>query len=111
MGDPHSEPGLLLPCAWHSLTGLNCPGCGMTRAIYDLMHGQLAEGVGHNAFGLLVLLTTLIVLTRPVFIALIYNRWQAPLLPSWTARALIISGLLWALLRNLPWPPFTSLAP
>ena len=30
-------------CAFNALTGLDCPGCGMTRAFLLVGHGRLAE--------------------------------------------------------------------
>jgi hypothetical protein len=36
-------------CQFHRLTGLNCPGCGMTRALYALLHGELATALHDNA--------------------------------------------------------------
>lgn len=32
----------LIPCQFHALTGLYCPGCGGTRAVLCLLHGNLA---------------------------------------------------------------------
>jgi len=32
-------------CLFHSLTGLNCPGCGATRAAYQLLHGHLLRAL------------------------------------------------------------------
>lgn len=28
------------PCPFHALTGLYCPGCGGTRAVWYLLHGH-----------------------------------------------------------------------
>jgi hypothetical protein len=30
------------PCLFHLLTGMDCPGCGMTRAFLRLAHGDIA---------------------------------------------------------------------
>ena len=42
-------------CLFHELTGLNCPGCGMTRALYALLHGNLRLALKDNALFLLAL--------------------------------------------------------
>jgi hypothetical protein len=36
-------------CQFHRLTGLNCPGCGGTRALYALLHGDLPTALRDNA--------------------------------------------------------------
>src|SRR5277367_1610284 len=36
-------------CEFHRLTGLNCPGCGMTRALYALLHGNFSTALHDNA--------------------------------------------------------------
>src|SRR5215510_6288842 len=36
------------PCMFHKLTGLHCPGCGATRAVYALMHLQPGEALRKN---------------------------------------------------------------
>jgi hypothetical protein len=36
-------------CLFHALTGLQCPGCGGTRALYQLLHFHLAEALRLNA--------------------------------------------------------------
>ena len=30
-----------IPCVFHQITGYYCPGCGGTRAVKSLLHGQL----------------------------------------------------------------------
>jgi hypothetical protein len=36
-------------CLFHKLTGLNCPGCGMTRSLYALLHGNFPIALKDNA--------------------------------------------------------------
>lgn len=42
-------------CQFHRLTGLDCPGCGMTRATYALLHGDGRTALHDNAFFVAVL--------------------------------------------------------
>lgn len=39
---------LLPACAWHAWTGLPCPGCGATRAMLDLVAGDLRGAFAMN---------------------------------------------------------------
>lgn len=41
-------------CAFHTISGLECPGCGGQRALHHLLHGHLGAALQSNA--LLVLL-------------------------------------------------------
>ena len=45
---PSELPGVVL-CPFRALTGLPCPGCGMTRAFCALGHGDLSGAFGYNA--------------------------------------------------------------
>jgi hypothetical protein len=109
--DPSASSGLFPPCLWHELTGTACPGCGITRAIHHLLHGRFATAADYNAVGLLVLLATTAILVRPLGIALVENRWQFPAFTRRFAWGLLLAGLLWGLVRNIPCEPFTYLAP
>ena len=42
-------------CQFHRLTGLNCPGCGMTRAAYALLHGEFLAALHDNALFVIAL--------------------------------------------------------
>ena len=47
--------GIGLPCPLLSLTGIQCPLCGSTRAAGALAEGDVAAAWGHNALLVLVL--------------------------------------------------------
>lgn len=51
--------GIGMPCAFHMLTGLYCPGCGGTRAVKMLLHGNLRMSFQYHP---LVLYTAAVVL-------------------------------------------------
>lgn len=51
----------LMPCPWQSLTGLPCPGCGMTRSTFALLRGDFIESLKLNAFTWVILLFWLLV--------------------------------------------------
>jgi hypothetical protein len=35
-------------CVFRQLTGLDCPGCGTTRALHHLLHGRVSEAFALN---------------------------------------------------------------
>ena len=53
------EDGPIL-CPFRGLTGLPCPGCGLTRSWVYVMHGDLGASVASNWFGPLLILAVLV---------------------------------------------------
>jgi len=43
-------------CIFQNLTGLPCPGCGMTRSITSAVRGDIAESLSHHRLGLLTMI-------------------------------------------------------
>jgi hypothetical protein len=59
--------GTGLPCIFHKLTGLKCPGCGMTHAVAALWNGNIRQALDDNFLVLNVLpVTCLYLLYRAV---------------------------------------------
>ena len=56
---PSQLPGVVL-CPFRALTGLPCPGCGMTRAFCSIGHGEFARAFGYNALAPFVFLAALL---------------------------------------------------
>ena len=40
--------GLYIPCIFRALTGLKCPGCGVTHYAVAMLHGRIAEAFAAN---------------------------------------------------------------
>jgi hypothetical protein len=95
-------------CPFRTLTGLQCPGCGSTRAFYQLLHLQPIAAFKLNP---------LMILTLP-FIVYGFLGFTKSALTGRPQRHLFIPPVyLWAWLvlllffwifRNTPWYPFVS---
>lgn len=47
--------GIFPSCPFHTLTGLNCPGCGTARGLHQLLHGNLVAAFELNPLMVLAL--------------------------------------------------------
>ena len=52
--------GKPIPCVFHLVTGLKCPGCGITHMLIDLLHFDLRGAYMENPFLFFVLPVLLI---------------------------------------------------
>ncbi len=99
-------------CLFHHLTGLNCPGCGMTRAAHATLHGRFGEAFRFNPLGMVLLPLAC------VGVGIETLGWirRKPLPCRLSVGAVGAWGIVWLvigfwILRNLPWWPFTLLSP
>lgn len=108
--DP-SRTAFYPPCGFHELTGLWCPGCGSTRALHQISHGNLARAIGFNLAVVLALpfltLTGLAYLSGRELHAWVPSILRRP----WMVWALALAIGLFGILRNVPAEPFSWLAP
>ena len=99
-------------CHFHEWTGLHCAGCGMTRATYALFQGRLLDAIGQNPFGIIIMPLALIGFGLET-IGWLQKRqppWRIPL-GYHGAKIIALSFIAFMILRNLPWVPFSYLAP
>ena len=95
-------------CLFHQITGLNCPGCGATRALYALVHGNLATAMRDNAL-LVCALAGLILRVGWVVITKGTSVPAGEFFPAKLLWLALVVTLVFAVLRNLP--AFAFLAP
>lgn len=97
--DP-SERGMFPPCAFRSLTGWWCPGCGLTRATHHLMHGDVLAALRYNA--LMPLVVTLIGVLWIDWYTRSIGKQPMPRPTAGWAAVGGIAAVAFAVLRNLP---------
>jgi hypothetical protein len=104
--------GVFIPCPIHRLTGRWCPGCGMTRALHDLLHGDVRAALGANLFLPVVLLLTGYLWLSWVWPALTGRRLDGlHRIPGAVWSGLVVLAVVYGVLRNVPTAPFSALAP
>jgi hypothetical protein len=109
--DPAGHPNLPR-CVSKSLTGLECAGCGSTRATHHLLNGRVGPAWRHNpAMIVLGLPLGLWAVAELAAAALTGRGLPRPPLPrsaGWIALAALV---LFSVVRNIPHPAFESLRP
>ena len=95
-------------CFFHEFTGLNCPGCGGTRALHQLLHGNVTAALHLNA--LVVVSLPLLAWLGVRFTVGQFHRRPAGRFfsPNWLWLFLALA-VVFSVLRNLP--AFAWLAP
>jgi len=94
-------------CQFHRLTGLNCPGCGMTRACYALLHGHFSAALRDNLLCILMLGALVL---RGVWFGVKWRRGKTntEFFPARFLWPLLAITLIFTVLRNLPICSFLS---
>jgi hypothetical protein len=110
VSDPTDAGALDAPtCLVKLTTGLDCPGCGGTRAFYYLLNGNLPQAVRHHAVA---------VFAAP-FLVWLYAAWAlrtvtgrvlpTPRLGGGAVAAFLAVWTVFSIVRNIPVAPFTLL--
>jgi hypothetical protein len=117
--DPTTDGGLFPACGFHRMTGLWCPGCGLTRATHHLLRGDLAGALSSNAFTPFVLLA--IAASWWGWVRWSFGQprdrlssWVVTRIvhaPRWSSIALVTIVVGYGVVRNIPASPFSALAP
>ena len=103
-----SKSVFLPGCAFRALTGFTCPGCGTTRGLHQLLHGNLGSAFELNP---------LLILSLPFLLYALLNYTNTILRGKPVRRNTLPARYIWALFgfvlffwvfRNTPFYPFAS---
>lgn len=96
---------LALPCWFRALTGVDCPFCGGSRALGDLLHGDIVASVGHNAYAVVIVLPLVVAVLTAL------ARWETGRASRWWPAGkagttltigLVVLTAAWWVFRGLP---------
>ncbi|ORM25171.1 DUF2752 domain-containing protein [Williamsia sp. 1135] len=83
-------------CPMRLITGLPCPGCGLTRSWIAAAHGDFADAFSYNIFGPVSLIATIMFVTV-VGVLLIRGRPAATITPVLRHPIVIAVVVVWVL--------------
>lgn len=99
------------PCPVHFLTGFYCPGCGTARGVHALLHGRFLQALDFNP--LMVISIPFLgyaIISQVLFYIRGKGLPQVIKHPFWIW-AIFVLIIVYTILRNIPFYPFTILAP
>lgn len=106
--DPNGK-SIFPPCLFHEITGLYCTGCGVTRALHYILNGQFYQGFRMNP--LAVISAPFLLWLLALVLYRLYRNKPMPRIPMWAPWTILAVIILYTVARNLPWEPFSWLAP
>ena len=92
--------GIRIPCIFQLITGLNCPGCGNTRATMALLTLDFPAMLSYNLmypFQILYLLHVYVICCKRYLQGERFSYYPRP---GWLDIAFLVTLVLWTIVRN-----------
>lgn len=106
-----SAQGIFPRCPFNLLTGMYCPGCGLTRAFHQLLNGNILGALDYN---IMVLFWVPFFTYLGISLLLIGIRGRGLphfIPPNWLVMFFVVAMMVFWVVRNIPVYPFNLLAP
>lgn len=94
--------GLAIPCVFRKITGLLCPGCGLTRAVLACARLDFARAFAYNQYICIALPVLAYLIIRCDYIYVKYGNKKLSLIDNILIYMCIVGAVAFAILRNLP---------
>jgi hypothetical protein len=102
------KTGIFPPCVFRQLTGLQCPGCGSTRALHQLLHGHFVTAFTLNPLFVIATPLLLYVLLKYTTLSFRGITPKPNALPARYIYLIFVVIVSFWILRNTPLYPFVS---
>lgn len=97
--------GFFPACPFHALTGLNCPGCGLTRGFHALFQGDVLTALRFNALLPIYFFFFAYIFISLAFVLVRGRGLSFRLFSPAVVYGFLIVSLIFAVWRNLPFYP------
>jgi hypothetical protein len=103
--------GFFPQCPLYQMTGLACPGCGLTRGFHALFHGDVLTALDYNALVLVYALFFVYLAASLVCVVARGRGLSFKIFAPKVVYAFLFAATAFTVLRNLPFYPFSVLYP
>ncbi len=92
-----------IPCIFYKITGYKCPGCGITRALFSILNGNIKEAFKYNK---LLFIVTPFLIIYFIYKSYIYilDKKESKIINKiirYSSYTLVIISIIYAILRNI----------
>lgn len=84
-------------CAFRDVTGLSCPGCGLSRSFHSTVHFNLTEAFGFHLLGPLFFLILLSITVKYSYEGISGNYLKKVISKGTGSKLVVVIFLLWLL--------------
>lgn len=91
--------GIAIPCIFNEITGLYCPGCGITRMVLSLLKGDIYQAFRYNP---IIFIDIPIICISLIFEKCFKNKKNIKKITNIVYTILLIITIIFGVLRNIP---------
>lgn len=96
------KTGIATPCMIHLITGLYCPGCGVSRMCLSILQGDFYRAFRYNPMLFLILPLLGFYFIRQAVNYIRGVKWQMSNWESIVWKVLVVVLIIFGVVRNLP---------
>jgi len=97
----NQKTNFYIPCVFRLITGLKCPGCGITHYLFDMVNLDFSSAFMDNPLVFIYLPLFLIYYVIGIYNYIKYNDRNKIMIPNYVSYILIIMALIFGVVRNI----------
>lgn len=95
------KTGFAIPCIFYRITGLQCPGCGVTRMCLSLMRFDFVSAYHYNKLLFIISPVIVFMITQQIYRYIRFNDAKTTKAQTVILILLVVLLVIWGILRNI----------